>query len=153
MYNVPRRSAFDRVFLSRDARHVSRCLVNEADVEAMLGKRGFRKVYAERLTLDEQIELFSNAHYLVALHGAGLVQQMFMPVNDAHVIEVMPISYLMPLYYWEAYALGVRYYDVVVGSMFDTNCNYTVDISSLQDAVDKMLESSHSGYVYGQTRL
>jgi len=124
-------------------------LTNEVEIATVLRRFGFDTLHAEHLTLDEQITMFQESEYIVALHGAGLVQQVFMNWQTAHVLEVMPRDYLMPLYYWQAYALGVRYYDAVIGGRMDRHGNYTVDPSAVECATIKMLESTTSGKTYG----
>jgi hypothetical protein len=142
-----------RVFLSRDRTRVGRVLDNEGEIEIALNSAGFEKVYAEHLSLDEQLDLFNETAYLVAIHGAGLVQQLFMPAESAHVIEMMPGDYLMPLYYWEAFARKQAYYDVVVGSELRSGAGFHVSRETLMRAVSRMLSSKPGTRVYGCTRI
>jgi capsular polysaccharide biosynthesis protein len=67
-------------------------------VGSILQGLGFETIYAEHLTLDEQISVFQEAKYVVALHGAGLVQQIFMNPATAHILEIMPRDYMIALY-------------------------------------------------------
>src|SRR4051794_18549398 len=106
LYGVQPQRGRRRIFLSRDSSRYTRALNNEVEIATVLQRYGFNTLHAERLTLDEQIAVFQESEYIVALHGAGLVQQVFMNWQTAHVLEVMPRDYLMPLYYWQAYALG-----------------------------------------------
>ena len=138
-----------RIFLSRDKSRYNRCLVNEAEVIALLGKYGFETVYAENLTLDQQREMLQGTEYLVALHGAGLVQQVFMEHERAHVMEIMPSDYLIPLYYWQAYALGIRYFDVVIGGRLDAQKNYRLDLDLLERALQRMFSAPPDARTYG----
>jgi len=149
LYGVQPKGGRRRVFLSRDSSRYTRALTNEVEIATVLRRFGFDTLHAEHLTLDEQITMFQESEYIVALHGAGLVQQVFMNWQTAHVLEVMPRDYLMPLYYWQAYALGVRYYDAVIGGKMDRHGNYTVDPSAVECATIKMLESTTSGKTYG----
>ncbi len=153
LYNLKDTQSSKKVFLSRDISKYNRCLTNEVQIQEILAKLGFETVYAEHLTMDEQLELFQNTKYLVALHGAGLVQQLFMNQQEAHIIEVMPQNNLMPLYYWQAYTLGAKYFDVVLGNKLDHNNNYELDPELLEKAVIKMLDNKHPGKTYGNTSL
>ena len=119
------------------------------EIATVLQRFGFDTLHAEHLTLDEQIAVFQESEYVVALHGAGLVQQVFMNSQTAHVLEVMPRDYLMPLYYWQAYALKTKYYDAVIGGKMDRRGNYAVDPSEVECATIRMLESTTSGRTYG----
>jgi hypothetical protein len=151
MYNPPVVESSERIFLSRDPKKVGRTLRNETEVERMLQRKGFRKVYAENLDLDAQMRLFASTKYLVALHGAGLIQQIFMNYGESHVIEIMPSNYMMPHYYWLAFTLGLRGYDVVIGGTLGRDQSFLADLASVEAAVDKMLRNQYSGKMYGET--
>jgi len=153
IYELPERRSFRRVFLNRDGRHVGRYLSNEKEVEAMLHRHGFETVFAERLTMDEQTTLFQETEYLVALTGAGLIQQFFMNPDQGHVIEVMPANRLMPEYYWQGAKLGMRYYDVVVGGPMTIRegKDYHMDVAQLEAAVRRMLANTSPSPVLGRT--
>lgn len=144
-----------RIFLNRDRRHVGRCLANEQEIEALLHRYGFETVYAERLSIAEQAQLFQETEYLVALHGAGLIQQFFMNPDYGHVIEILPLNRLMPLYYWQSYTQRMRYYDAVIGSEMEEREGqfYHLDSARLEEAVQRMLASSIHAYTYGLTTL
>lgn len=67
---------FKKIFVSRRlADH--RRILNEEEVSSFLGTRGFVTVEAEKLTIREQIELFSEAKTIVAPHGAGLTNMVY----------------------------------------------------------------------------
>lgn len=55
----------------------TRRIENEAEVEAYLAADGFVKVYPERMTVPEQVELFNAAREVVAIHGAALAPLLF----------------------------------------------------------------------------
>ncbi|MDB5268412.1 MAG: hypothetical protein JWP58_1452, partial [Hymenobacter sp.] len=153
IYELPERRSFRRVFLNRDGTQVGRFLSNEKEVEAMLQRYGFETVFAERLTMDEQTTLFQETEYLVALTGAGLIQQFFMDPDRGHVIEVMPANRLMPEYYWQGGKLGMRYYDVVVGGPMTVRegKDYHMDVAQLEAAVQRMLANTSPTPVLGHT--
>lgn len=153
LYQLPPARPHRRIFLNRDRTRFSRYLDNEDEVLAMLTRYGFENVYAEHLTIDEQLQLFQETEYLVALTGMGLIQQLFMNPAYGHIIEIMPANRLMPEYYWQAYALGMRYYDVVVGDNMAPNKGYPVSLQQVEAAVQRMLANEHPGRVYGLTSL
>ena len=63
-----------RLFVSRrDARR----LTNESEVEALLAKRGFQKVYPETFSIADQFAMFERARAIVAVHGAGVAPLLF----------------------------------------------------------------------------
>lgn len=141
LYQLDHVKSFRKVFLNRDKNKFGRFLSNEDEVIKMLTLYGFEIVYAENITVEEQMKLFQETKYLVALHGMGLVQQFFMDYDEAHVIEVMPLNRMMPLYYWQAHALGIKHYDVVVGGNMKDDKDYPVDLATLKRAVERMLNA------------
>jgi len=163
LYNVQDITPFRKVFLSRDKKLYTRGLANEDDVISMLKKYDFEVVYAEHLTVDEQIKVFQETKYLVALTGMGLIQQFFMNYEEAHVIEIIPINRLMPEYYCQAFVLGIKYYDVVLGddvNLLEAEKNespkryeglkeYNMNIPILEAAVNRMLKAPSTHKIYG----
>jgi capsular polysaccharide biosynthesis protein len=65
-----------RLYVSRrDA--LTRYASNEFELEAMLGKFGFETVKMSDYSVAEQINLFSQAHMIVGVHGAALTNLVF----------------------------------------------------------------------------
>jgi hypothetical protein len=153
LYDMPDIKPWRKVFLNRDKQRYGRYLGNEEEIVQMLKRHGFEEVFAENITIEQQAQLFQETEYLVALHGAGLIQQFFMNYAQSHIIEIMPRNYLMPLYYWQAYTLGIRYYDVIVGGEMQSGKAYRVEVATLEAAVVRMLNTSCTGRVYGLTEL
>ncbi|MBP7709528.1 MAG: glycosyltransferase family 61 protein [Rickettsiales bacterium] len=67
----------EKIYISRE-KQVLRFVENEKEVVALLEKYGFKKIIAEHLSYEEQISIFSKAKYLVAPHGAGITNVLFM---------------------------------------------------------------------------
>ncbi|WP_426060758.1 glycosyltransferase family 61 protein [Hymenobacter sp. B1770] len=153
MYVLPNRKPWRKVFLNCDRKKYGRYLTNENEVVHMLKELGFEEVFAEHLTIDQQAQLFQDTEYLVALTGAGLIQQFFMNYDHGHVIEIMPRNRLMPEYYWQAYTLGMKYYHVVVGGNMRDGKDYPVETEAVKSAVVRMLDNKQAGKVYGLTEL
>jgi hypothetical protein len=111
-----RSSGNKRVFLSRlpgSRRRIS----NLAEIESVCRQRGFEVVEAERMSVADQIELFSNVRYLVAVHGAGLTNIMFRRGAALSLVEIFPGTTFPPLeralppphYFWLSHACGFHY--------------------------------------------
>jgi hypothetical protein len=154
LYKLETTKPFRKVFLNRDKKLFSRGLSNETEIIAMLERHGFELHYAEHMSVDDQKKLFQETKYLVALTGMGLIQQFFMQYDEAHVIEIIPKNRLMPEYSAQAYVLGIKYYDVVLGDFvpgyealqknglpqkIENLKEYNVDLRKLEDAVVRML--------------
>lgn len=142
-----------RVFLSRDPQLYGRGLLNEPEVGALLATYGFETVYAEHLSLEQQQRTFEETAYLVALHGMGMVQQMFMDSAKGHVLELMPRDRLHSVYYWQGWTLGMRFYDVQAGSDMNKAGMYRIDLARLEAGVQRMLDHPKDKRRYGETLI
>lgn len=84
-----------RIYLSR--RKATRSVRGEDQIEKFLLDIGFEVVYAEELSLEEQLRVFSNCHTLIGPHGAGLTNSVFMPAGG-QVIEIMSKNWAIPVF-------------------------------------------------------
>jgi capsular polysaccharide biosynthesis protein len=62
-----------------------RRLLNEAEIVETLIGLGFEVVYLENMSLDEQIELFQQAEWIVGPHGSAFLNIIFASV-DANIL-------------------------------------------------------------------
>jgi capsular polysaccharide biosynthesis protein len=67
-----------------------RRIINEPDVESYLHANGFKSICTEELSVFEQISIMQQAKVIIALHGAGLANIIFMS-QDASVLELTPL--------------------------------------------------------------
>lgn len=107
---VPERKKGARwLYLSRSGASL-RKVSNEEEVVTTLDSLGFESVAPEGMTLEQQIKLFSQAAFIVGLHGAGLTNALFAP-RGTRILEFMsPIpGYVNTCYYSLSSALGQRY--------------------------------------------
>lgn len=75
-------------------RSIARQLVNEAELAsawAQLGHFRVRRAQFELLPFDAQLRLVRDTDVLVGMHGAGMVNSLWLP-RSAHVIEIFPAS-------------------------------------------------------------
>lgn len=84
--NANHKGKGERIYISR-ARASKRRITNEAEVLDVLQRLGFLTVYAEEMSLEEQVKLFSRTRSLVSNHGAGLANMLFVP-EHANVLEL-----------------------------------------------------------------
>lgn len=101
----------DRVFL---ARRDTRTLENEAEVERLLTKRGFNRLYAEDLSPLDQFRLFEQAEAVVAIHGAGLAPLLYISPEARlrWLMELFPCGHMTDVYRVMAHQCGVRWIGV-----------------------------------------
>ena len=93
----PTKSPWKNVYVSRKLAP-KRKAHNELEVELMLRKRGFEIVYAQQLSVKEQIDLMAETKLLVCLHGAPLTNMLFLPKESKNRSSV-PTSEIIPLIY------------------------------------------------------
>lgn len=75
-----------RIYISRSGA-AKRRIINEAEVAKLLDVFEFETVRAEELSFEQQVEICSQARYLVSNHGAGLTNMLFMPEGGS-VLEL-----------------------------------------------------------------
>lgn len=87
-----------KIFISRKD---TRKLVNESDVEELLKKNGYKKIYLEDYPVLEQIALVSLADSIVAIHGAALGPLIFRVLFDIpplNIIEIYSPAHMTNVY-------------------------------------------------------
>jgi hypothetical protein len=75
-----------KIYISR-ANANKRKISNEEELISILNNKGFKIILAEDLSFTDQVLLFSEAEIILGLHGAGLVNMLFMKKN-CYVIEI-----------------------------------------------------------------
>ncbi|MFD1415593.1 glycosyltransferase family 61 protein [Oceanobacillus jeddahense] len=65
-----------RIYISREDASW-RKVANEGKLMELLTKKGFKKVVLSKLTVEEQIDIFSSAEVIISPNGAGLANLMF----------------------------------------------------------------------------
>ncbi len=96
-----------------------RSMVNEQAVEQLVQRHGYRVVRMEDLGFEQQIATIASATSIVAPHGAGLANMVFMP-NGCDVIELIPEKYMTPLFKQLAINCGHRYSVLIGEAVADT---------------------------------
>jgi hypothetical protein len=99
-----------RIYASR-ASQKARRLQNEGQLLPLLEKFGFEVVFFEKLSFDEQLQLMLETEILLGIHGANLVNMLFLPPT-ALIIELMNEAHFNEAYYLLASSLQLPYYAV-----------------------------------------
>ncbi|MCS7188988.1 MAG: glycosyltransferase family 61 protein [Bacteroidia bacterium] len=81
-----------RIYLSRE-KATRRKVVNEGEILPILEKYGFMVIRAEEFSFAEQVRIFSQANVLLALHGSGHMNLLWMP-SGSKIIEVLSESHV-----------------------------------------------------------
>lgn len=135
----PAQTPWKKVYISRKLAP-KRKAHNEEQVESYLKEKGFEIVYAEKLSLLEQIKLMSETSLLVCLHGAALTNMLFLP-KTAKVLELRNVGDAITQCYFNlASALDLPYfYTLNSGDSKDTiMTDFTIDPEALSHALSEI---------------
>ncbi|MCR5621307.1 MAG: glycosyltransferase family 61 protein [Treponema sp.] len=102
------------VYISRN-RSSRRKIENEEDLLCILKKFGFTTYYLEEMPLREQAELFASARFVVAPHGAGLVNLVWSRAGTG-ILELYPEFYHDPGFRILASTLNMDYHYAICKS-------------------------------------
>jgi capsular polysaccharide biosynthesis protein len=133
------------VYISR-AEATYRRLVNEDEVWALLQKAGFERVRMEALSFEQQVQLMRETAVLVAPHGAGLANMLFLDPS-ACVVEIAVKEYPSPDFYAMAASLGLRYgvlFGVGVGDRLPPWRDLRVPAAALEHLLAPLSSSTSS---------
>ena len=83
----------DRVFLTRK-KDGPRSILNMDQVEPVLCEYDFHIVDTAQMPISEQIDIFSKARYLLAVHGAGMTNLMYRRDAPMSVLEIHAIGFV-----------------------------------------------------------
>jgi hypothetical protein len=134
----------DRIYISR-SRATRRRVLNDSEVVATLERFGFRTLHCEDLPFSEQARTLLNAKYLVANHGAGLTNMLFMD-SGSSVLELRKKDDAKNNCYFSlASALDLRYFyqncDSDTPERDPNGADIIVDVGKLKENVALMLGS------------
>ncbi|MDC0057424.1 glycosyltransferase family 61 protein [Alphaproteobacteria bacterium] len=88
LLKIPNNKTKDKIYVTRQNANY-RNLINEEDVVNILKKDGFRTVDLNNMNVFEQIELFSNAKFVVSPTGSSLTNLVFCSPGTK-VVEIKP---------------------------------------------------------------
>ncbi|MDF2456601.1 MAG: hypothetical protein K0R51_2594 [Cytophagaceae bacterium] len=131
-----------RIYVKRKATSI-RHVINEDEVVACLKSFGFKDIFFEDYSFEEQVQLASEARQLISIHGAGLTNMLFMN-KGTQVLEFRKEKEKGYLHYFTlADALELRYYYQFCQPEDETkaskDANILVDIELLKRNVELML--------------
>jgi len=133
---------FQKIYISR-AKATRRNITNEDELIALLISRGFRVLYTEQLSIQEQISIFCNCKVLISLHGAGLTNMAFMPQNST-VIELRALTAETSIYnlFWHlSSACHLKYYYLLFETSNEANTNKLANIKIDNLIISKLLNT------------
>ena len=126
------RNRKNRIFISRknaSKRHIK----NESELMSHLSLYGFKRYSLEDLTVEEQVELFYDAEYIIGVHGAGMSNVLF--AENANVLEIFPGSEIIPHYYFLSKSLDHNH------QFFFANVSNNINEKAFEVDVAELLET------------
>ena len=132
---------FRNIYITRGKARRRR-ISNEDEVFESLEKKGFEKLVLEDLKLLDQVKVFQEARIVVANHGAGLANCMFMQKGQT-IIELKSENNRYWCYFSMARVFGLKYYySLNQGSSSNhRDADITVDVQRLQTLVNQAMEN------------
>jgi len=131
----------DKIYISRKKANY-RFILNEDEVIKTLEALGFKTVCFEDYSYGEAISIMQNTRYLVSIHGANLVNMMFMKPGSSVFQFITNGNSSDLVYYSLANAYGHKFYNQFCSYVNPRPGNYwnlTVDIDLLKRNMDQML--------------
>jgi capsular polysaccharide biosynthesis protein len=114
---------------------------NEVAVWPLLEARGFERVFLEDLPFEAQVRLLAETKVLVANHGAGLTNLLFM-VPGTRVLEVrMRGDAANNCYFSLASAVGLEYFYLLADPVAGQVDSHTADVIVDPAALGRVLEA------------
>jgi capsular polysaccharide biosynthesis protein len=129
----------EKLYLHRGG--AGRRLANEAELEKALSARGFVSIHPDKFSATEQAKLLSSARFVVAPHGAALVNLVFAPPG-AMLFELFHPQHKNRCYANLAAACGHRYASMdgqPVERPGSRALEYTVDVAAVGRRIEKEL--------------
>ncbi len=123
-------------FLIRNPKRL-RFISNLEDLKPLCEKNNIEIVDADDLNMQQQIQLFSSAKSIIAIHGAGLTNLMF-GQEGCKVAEIFPPSFdeYLPFHYsLMAKQLKMLYYPVIGESSQKMDGGFILPIKSFENIV------------------
>ncbi|WP_188815332.1 glycosyltransferase family 61 protein [Hymenobacter cavernae] len=130
-----------RIFITRSPKRL-RFIENGAQAEQVCRELGFEIVDFDTLSLPEQIQLMSQARYVIGIHGAGLTNMLFRGRQPMGLLEIYPPGDYYPFHYvLMATQLGYDY-NGLIGSAGQQQYSggFHVDVEELRQRATALLQ-------------
>lgn len=125
-----------KIYISRNQASRRR-IINESEILEVLYDNGFEKVETENLSFEQQIKLFSEAEFVVGVHGAGLTNLLFMQPNTNLLELRFETDKINNCYFSLSSALKINYF-YCLGEK--DNNDIKIDKSNFELELEKMMQ-------------
>jgi len=131
----------DKIFVTRNRSRL-RHLDNDIEVEGLFSSYGFLVIDSDTLSIEYQIQIFSNASFIAGVHGAGLTNIGFCN-GPCKVLEIFPypVDGYLPFHYIMLTKMKRGKYQAVIGekSVNPFQTGFSVDLNKIRRAIECML--------------
>lgn len=130
----------NKIYISR-ANAKKRRIDDEEKIKPILSKYGFRIIEPEKLSFEDQLSIFSKTKYLISIHGAGLMNMLFMPEKSSIIELRLAPPLINNCYFALASALDINYfYQKPVKKKTKNSVDFlTFSAEDLENNIKKML--------------
>lgn len=133
----------DKVYISR-SKAQKRKIKNEEECLVVLKEYGFKVVYFEDCSFEQQVKIALNARYLISNHGAGLTNMLFMK-SGSSVFELRKKADIRNNCFFSlASSLNLKYFYQICDSVDPQEdahtANLIVDCKLLRKNIKQMLK-------------
>jgi len=132
LFGIQRRKPWRKLYVSRKNARVRR-IKNETQISECLQRNGFEVVYFEDMGLPDQIRIMAEAQTVVAQHGAGLTNILYMQ-PETRVVEIMSSEDKLIHYSLLSRSLGIQHTQIYSPGR-DKNADIFVEPDALLEAV------------------
>jgi Capsular polysaccharide biosynthesis protein len=135
-----------KIYLARSGRKWRR-VTNEPEIIDLLERHGFEQVFAEELSLSEQISLFAEASMIVAPNGSALLNIVYSSPDVKVFVLSQDHLHNWAGFYGPFRALGYRDVTFICGEAIGTSekhVDYRIPLSLVREAVIDGRENSVS---------
>ncbi len=105
--NTNYHNEFEKIYISRRNK-LERKIINEEELILSLNKLGFKVIYFEDYSVNDQIYIMKCSSQVVAIHGAGLVNINFCK-KGTKILELFPYYYQCAFFYMHADMCKLNY--------------------------------------------
>ena len=134
----------EKIYITR-RKATYRKITNENEVLKTLSKLDFKVIELESITWPEQVNLFRNASYVIAPHGAGLTNLIFCK-PQTKIIEIFAPQYVNTCFYNIATNKELDYYCIVGKGKSPSKHTYiqqvesdiTIKINELEETLSRI---------------
>lgn len=141
-----------RIYVSR-ARQKVRRLANEEALLAAIQPHGFECVYFEEMSFVEQVQLMRETQVLLGVHGANLVNLLFLPAgsivlelsNEDKLLKLANANFENLIYYRMCVTLGLPYgflpCRTAAGQLPSNDADVAADVAAVTHLLQRLLSA------------